>query len=367
MKSNFGDCFQISLFGESHSAAIGIVINGLAAGIKLDMEKIEHELSKRRAKGKISTARREGDKPVFISGLFKGFTTGTPLCAVIENLSQKSGDYEKQKDLLRPSHADFTAYEKYGGFQDYRGGGHFSGRLTAPLVLAGAIAKQLLERKGIKIGTHIKKLHHICDIPFSSEAAAISKQIEYLDIADYPAIDKDIAQQMTAFTEQTAKEGDSIGGVLETAVIGMPAGIGEPFFNSVESKLSSLLFSVPAVKGVEFGLGFDFAELYGSQANDSLVTDGEKITTKTNNNGGINGGISNGMPILIKTAVKPTPSIFKEQETVNIAAMENTKMRLEGRHDPAVIHRARVVADAVTAIGLVDLFCERYGCEWTKS
>ncbi len=364
VKSIFGDSFQICLFGESHSAVIGVVINGIAPGIELDLDFIAKQLDKRKPKGRISTSRVEADEFKIVSGFFNGRTTGTPLCIMIENNSQKSADYEATKSLLRPSHADFTANEKYLGSQDYRGGGHFSGRLTAPIVIAGAIAIQILLSHNISIGTHIKELSGIVDGGLSSNADLLQRQVDLLNDSYFPVIDKIAGENMTIAIKNAATEGDSVGGILETVILNMPTGIGEPFFNSIESKLSQLLFSVPAVKGVEFGLGFDITKLKGSQANDSFYMQNGEIKTKTNNNGGINGGISNSMPILFKTAIKPTPSIYKEQETVNIESRQNEILKIKGRHDPAIIHRARVVVDSMVAIGLLDLFCERYGYLW---
>lgn len=366
MKSSIGNALEISLFGESHSEAIGVLINGLPAGIKLDIDFIESVLDKRKPKGKISTKRREEDELRFLSGYFNGYTTGTPLMIMIENKAQRSGDYEKIKGILRPSHADFTAFEKYGGFQDYRGGGHFSGRITAPLVAAGAICMQILKGKGIEIGTHIKKLNTVEDSSFSFDTEKMKEEIALLNGSDFAVIDELKAEEMKAIAEKAAKEGDSVGGVLETAIVNVPSGAGEPFFDSVESKLSHLLFSIPGIKGVEFGLGFGFADKFGSEANDSFYTDGEKIKTRTNNNGGINGGITNGMPIIFRCAVKPTPSIFKKQESVDYNKKENTEIVINGRHDPAIIHRARIVVDAVSAIALCDLFASRYGYLWLK-
>lgn len=366
MKSIFGDSVQVSLFGESHSRAMGVVIDGLAPGIELDREFISRQMDKRRAKGRISTQRHEADSVKFLSGCFNGRTTGTPLCMLIENNTQISGDYERTKDLLRPSHADYTAQVKYGGFQDYRGGGHFSGRLTAPLVAAGAVALQILSGKGILVGTHIKELHGIPDGEFSPEEAELEPQLDLLGDMDFPVLDAAAGARMTAAIEEAANEGDSLGGVLETAVLHLPAGIGEPFFCSVESKLSALLFSIPAVKGVEFGAGFAIARMKGSEANDEFITDGRDVRTTTNHNGGLNGGITNGMPVLFRCAVKPTPSIYKPQQTVNIAAMRNEELQIHGRHDPAVIHRARVVVDSVTALALLDLCAERYGYLWMR-
>lgn len=366
MKSCFGNNINISLFGESHSKGIGVVINGLAPGLKLDLDFINHQLEKRKPKGKISTSRQEPDEIDFLSGYFNGFTTGTPLCMVIYNKSQKSNDYEKTKNLMRPSHADFTAQEKYMGFQDYRGGGHFSGRITAPLVATGAICMQILSKKGVSIATHIKDCNGILDSDFSENEIELAKQFSDLNSKYFPTIDNKIGNKMQENIEQVQLQGDSVGGILETLINNLPAGVGEPFFNSIESTLSQLIFSVPAVKGIEFGLGFAFSQKTGSQANDPFYFDEKtkSVKTKTNNNGGINGGISNGMPIVIKTVVKPTPSIYKPQETVDISTMKNSNLQIVGRHDPAIIHRARVVIDSVIAIGLVDLFCERNGYMW---
>ena len=354
------------MFGESHGAAIGVNINGLAPGIKLDLDLIRAQLNKRKPKGKISTQRQEADEFEIVSGFFNGYTTGTPLCIFIRNQSQLSKDYEATKYLMRPSHADYTAFEKYGGFQDYRGGGHFSGRITAPLVAAGAICLQILKQKGITIATHIASCKGIEDEPFGTTEEAMLQQADKLNDSYFPTISNQAEQEMIQVIEQAHSNGDSVGGILETAIVNMPAGIGEPFFGSIESVLAHLLFSVPAVKGVEFGLGFGFANLFGSQANDPFVMK-DKVCTTSNHNGGINGGISNGMPIMIKSAVKPTPSIYQPQQTVNIQKRENAQLQIHGRHDPAIIHRARVVVDSMVAIGLVDLFADRYGYMWMAS
>ena len=364
MKSSIGHALEITLFGESHSEAIGAVVNGLAPGIKLDMAFLASQMDKRRAKGKISTQRHEADAVRFVSGLFNGYTTGTPLCLMIENKAQKSKDYEATKALARPSHADYTAYAKYIGYQDYRGGGHFSGRLTAPIVAVGAICLQILKEHGITVGSHIKMLHGVSDDAFSSDEAVLLQELDRMNKADIAVLNADAQKSMLGEMEKAAEMGDSVGGILETAVVGLPAGIGEPFFHSVESRLSALLYSVPAVKAVAFGEGFGFADLFGSEANDPFYMDGETVKTRTNRNGGINGGITNGMPLLFTTAIKPTPSIYKEQRTVDVLKKEETTIRIEGRHDPAIIHRARVVIDSVTAIALVDLFSERYGYLW---
>lgn len=362
MKNSFGNHLNVSLFGESHGEEIGVVIDGLAPGIHLDIDFINAMMDKRKAKGRISTQRKEGDEIHIVSGYFNGYTTGTPLTILIHNTNTRSGDYEKTKNRLRPSHADYTAEAKYLGYQDYRGGGHFSGRLTAPIVAAGAIAMQVLnEKKGILIGSHIAQCHGICDTLFSTDEEKLMHEIKTMNDTDFAVLDKDIAEKMHQHIEEAASMGDSVGGILESVILHMPVGVGEPFFDSIESKLSHLLFSVPAVKGVEFGLGFDFANHYGSEVNDAIIFDQNehRVKTATNHNGGINGGISNGMPIRIRTVIKPTPSIYKEQDTIDKATHEAVKLQIEGRHDPAIIHRARIVVDAVLALGILDLLMER--------
>ena len=360
MKNTFGNNISISLFGESHGYAIGAVLDGLIAGIKIDTDYIARKLSLRKPYGKISTARCESDEINFISGVRNGVTTGTPITILFDNKDTSSKDYSEYKDTPRPSHADYVAEVKYGGAQDERGGGHFSGRLTAPIVAIGAILQSLLEKKGIYIGTHIKNLHGVCDRDFG----ALKEDISVLSKKVFPVLDEISEEIMIREIEEAASKGDSVGGILESAVIGLPVGVGEPWFDSLESTLSHALFSIPGIKGVEFGLGFGFATKYGSEANDPFVTDGEKIFTKTNNNGGINGGISNGMPIIFRVAVKPTPSIYKEQCTVNLKKMENTTLTVKGRHDPAIIHRARAVVDAITAIAVADALATTYGTSY---
>ncbi len=357
MKNTFGTNVTLTLFGESHGAEIGAVLDGLASGIRVDEDCIRRKLALRRPSGRISTARVEEDAFRIVSGVFEGYTTGTPLTVLIPNTNTKSADY--QKGLARPGHADYTAECKYRGFQDYRGGGHFSGRITAALVAAGAILLSFLEQKGIRIGTHIASLAGIADRRF----ADTESDIKALDGLLFPVLDKQAADAMQAAVLQAASEGDSVGGILETAVLGLPTGLGEPWFDTVEGVLAHALFSIPAVKGVEFGEGFGFAALRGSEANDAMRREGDRVITITNHNGGINGGITNGMPILFRSAVKPTPSIFKEQETVDLASGENAVLQLSGRHDPAVIHRARVVVDSVTALVLCDLLAARYGTD----
>lgn len=360
MKNVFGNSITVTLFGESHGEQIGAVIDGIAPGIEIDMEFINKQLERRKPHGKISTQRVEADEPHIVSGVFEGKTTGTPICILFENSNTKSKDYSKTKNLMRPGHADFTAIEKYHGFADYRGGGHFSGRITTPIVAVGAILMKALQNKGIYIGSHIKKCGPIMDRGFEDYASDIAKLGNKL----FPVLDEKSAEEMHAYMVKAAEEGDSVGGVLETVVIGVPSGVGEPWFDSMESMLSHALFSVPAVKGVEFGEGFAFADMKGSEANDAFEVKDGKVVTRTNHNGGINGGITNGMPIRFNTVVKPTPSIYKEQETINIETMENEIMQIHGRHDPAIIHRARVVVDSMTAIVLADMLAVRFGTDW---
>ena len=360
MKNTFGNNISITLFGESHGEAIGCVLDGIAPGIEVDEDFIADQMEKRKGINAISTPRREADKVRILSGVFEGKTTGTPIALMIENQSQHSKDYSATKDLARPSHADYTAECKYHGYQDYRGGGHFSGRITAPLVAAGAICIKALEKKGIAIGTHISSCGGIKDRDFDNlvEDIALLKEMEM------PVLCGKASAEMLSAIENARNDGDSLGGKLTTAVIGMPQGVGEPWFDTVEGMLSHALFSIPAIKGVEFGLGFDFSDKKGSEANDEFTMVKGNVETKTNNNGGINGGITNGMPIVFSCAVKPTPSIFKQQNTVNFKTNEDAVLDIKGRHDPAIIHRARVVVDSVTAITLCDLLASRFGTDW---
>lgn len=359
MSGMWGNNLKISIFGESHGNSIGITIDGLKPGIELDIEKISMEM-KRRSPGRssLSTSRKENDVPEIVSGYFNGKTTGTPLCAIIKNVDTRSKDYTKTKDLMRPSHADYTGYVKYLGFNDYRGGGHFSGRITAPLVFCGAICKQILEKRGIEIGCHIKKIKNIEDSSFDFTNVCKDMLIK-LRNNELPVIDTQKEEDMRRVILESKQQGDSVGGVVECCVVGIDAGIGDPFFNSVESVISHLLFSVPAVKGVEFGLGFEMANMYGSQCNDEFYYDGDTVKTKTNNNGGILGGITSGMPIIFRAAIKPTASILKEQDTINISDKTNEIMKIEGRHDPCIVQRVIPVIEAVTAIGILDLLKEK--------
>ena len=362
MKNTFGNSVAVTLFGESHGEYIGAVIDGMAPGIKIDDEYIEHMLTLRRPHGKISTPRKEKDEYKIVSGVVNNKTTGTPVTILIPNENVKSGDYSQMKTVARPSHADYTAECKYHGYQDSNGGGHFSGRITAALVAAGAICNYALEQKGIYIGTHIKKCAGIKDREFG----ILTTDINSLNRKHFAVLDDEKAEKMQEAILAAAEEGDSVGGILETAIAGIPQGVGEPWFDTIEGMLSHIIFSIPAVKGIEFGTGFAIADMRGSLANDPFRIENGKVITTTNNNGGINGGITNGMPIIFRTAIKPTPTIFKPQETVDFKTMTETILEPKGRHDPAIVHRARVVQDAASAIVICDALAMRFGTDFLK-
>ncbi|WP_251861900.1 chorismate synthase [Clostridium sp. Marseille-Q2269] len=359
MSGVWGKKINISIFGESHGEAIGIVMDGLPSGLKLDLNYIDYEM-KRRAPGKnsISTARKEQDRFDILSGYFEERTTGTPLCAIIKNSDKKSKDYSKIKEVMRPGHADFTGNIKYEGYNDYRGGGHFSGRITAPLVFAGAVAKQILEKKGVVIGSHIKSIKYIQDTNFNLIDIK-EEQLKELRLEEFPTIDKDKKEEMKEIILQAKERGDSVGGIVECAAINLDSGLGSPFFDSIESTLSHLLFSIPAIKGVEFGAGFDITEMLGSESNDEFYYEDNKVKTYSNNNGGILGGITNGMPLVFRCAIKPTPSISKTQRTIDINKKENVILNVTGRHDPCIVQRAVPVIEAVTAIALLDVYLNK--------
>ena len=361
MKNTFGNSLTVTLFGESHGDYIGAVIDGIAPGITVDHAYICARLALRRPSGRISTARVEADEYKIVSGEYMGKTTGTPLTVLIPNTNKRSGDYGNIALTPRPGHADYAAECKYHGFQDPRGGGHFSGRITAALVAAGAVISSALISKGIRIGTHISSIGEVSDRAFGE----LYDDIAELNSKPFPTLSTEAGDEMRRVIEAAAADGDSVGGVLETAVIGVPCGVGEPWFDSAESMLAHGLFSIPGIKGVEFGAGFGISRLRGSEANDAFTFDeDDNVITKTNNNGGINGGITNGMPIIFRCAVKPTPSIYKEQDSVCLDTMECVKLAIEGRHDPAIIHRARAVVDAVAAIAIADMLTARFGTDY---
>lgn len=362
MSSVTGNRLKVSIFGESHGEGTGVAIDGLPPGIELDLNYIDSQM-KRRSPGQngISTPRKERDSYKILSGFFEGKTAGTPLCALIPNEDSNSGDYDEIKTKVRPGHSDYTGYVKYRGFNDYRGGGHFSGRLTAPLLFAGSVAMQILESKNIFIGGRIKSIYNITD---SSEPEFSEYEIKRLRNMGFPVICESMRKQMQDVIMQAKNKGNSVGGVIETYAINVPAGYGEPFFDSVESRISHMVFSIPAVKGIEFGAGFKITELTGREANDEFYAKSNKILTKTNNSGGILGGITDGMPIVFGTAIKPTPSIASAQNTVDISKMENTVLNVAGRHDPCIVPRAVPVVEGAAALALLDLMLERDGEIW---
>ena len=362
MKNTFGNSVAVTLFGESHGEYIGAVIDGLAPGLEVSEEYISHMLTLRRPDGKISTPRKEKDEFKIVSGVVNNITTGTPITILIPNENVKSGDYSQMETLARPSHADYSAECKYHGYQDTRGGGHFSGRITAALVAAGAICKYALEKKGIYIGTHVKKCAGISDREFCD----LIWDIKSLGEKKFAVLDSSVEDKMRKAILDAADDGDSVGGILESAIIGMPEGVGEPWFDSLEGMLSHMMFSIPAVKGIEFGAGFALADMRGSEANDPMRIAGDKVYTVSNNNGGINGGITNGMPIIFRTVVKPTPTIFKPQDTIDFKTMTEVELIAKGRHDPAIVHRARVVQDAAAAIVMCDALAMRFGTDFLK-
>ena len=363
MSSIWGERLKISLFGESHGSGIGVVIDGFPPGLELDFERIDLEMERRKPNSSAySTKRKEADKVEILSGLYKGRTTGAPLCGLIRNSDTRSQDYERTSHLARPGHADYTGYVRYEGYNDFRGGGHFSARLTAPLVFAGAIARQYLEAKGIHIGSHIFSIGDVLDVGFDMTHIT-RKQLDHLRNMELPVNDASCGDAYLSVIDEARRMGDSVGGIIETAIIGLPAGLGTPFFGNVEGKLSSILFSIPAVKGVEFGAGFSITGMKGSEANDSFYMDGGQVRTKTNNNGGINGGITNGMPVVFRVALKPTSSIFLVQDTIDIKKMENAKLELKGRHDTCIVPRAVPVVEAACSIALCDLYLMQFGSQ----
>ncbi|MDD6620937.1 MAG: chorismate synthase [Eubacteriales bacterium] len=355
MSSEFGEKIKVSIFGESHGEAIGCVIDGLPSGVRLDMDKIYADMSRRApGKDKFATPRLEKDIPHILSGTLDDVTTGAPLAMIIENTNTRSGDYGNLLTVPRPSHSDYPAYVKYNGFNDIRGGGHFSGRLTAPIVFAGAVAKQILEEKGIVIGAHISQVGNAFDKAFDKNNVS-SDLLKKLTSNNFSVIDDNAEEKMREEIESARMAQDSVGGIIECAVIGIPVGVGGNMFSTVESKLSSILFGVPAVKGVEFGEGFGFASMRGSQANDPYCVKDGKVAVKTNNNGGVLGGITTGAPIIFRVAIKPTPSISQPQQSVNLQTMEEEILVVKGRHDPCIVPRAVPVIEATAALGILDL------------
>ena len=345
---------EYTVFGESHGPAVGVVVENLPSGIPIDESFISREMNRRRAKGDgLSTPRVEADVPRILSGVFEGKTTGTPICAVIQNGNTRSGDYDRTKNLARPSHADFTGFVRYKGCNDYRGGGHFSGRLTAPLVFAGAVAKLALRDKGIFVGAHILQVGTEKDQPFTADSLAESA-FEALAQKDFTVLDDNVGERMKAIIQEARMNLTSVGGIIQCAVIGMPCGVGSPDKDNLEGMIARNIFRVPAVKGIEFGLGFGFASAYGHEVNDEMRMENGEVVTATNHNSGILGGISNGMPIVFQTVIKPTASISREQKTVNLADMQDDTLVIKGRHDPCILSRASVVIESAAALSVLE-------------
>ncbi|MBR4545786.1 MAG: chorismate synthase [Oscillibacter sp.] len=358
MSSEFGNILRVSVFGQSHGDAVGVLMDGLPAGETIDLAELQAFLERRRAKPDgLSTTRAESDTPRFLSGLQNGRTCGFPLCAVLENKNQRSGDYASLENKPRPGHADYTAFVKWRGFADMRGGGHFSGRLTAPLCVAGGIAKQILARRGVYVGAHLRRVGGVSDAPFP--VLPTPDLLARVAAKPFPVLDDAAGERMIETIAQARKDCDSVGGVVECAATGFPAGIGGALFGGLESRISFAVFGIPAVKGVEFGEGFHAAELRGSRNNDPFTVRNGTVVTETNHCGGILGGISDGMPLVFRAAFKPTPSIGKPQNTVNLSTMTPDVLAVSGRHDPCVAHRAVPVVEAVTACVLLDALLEQ--------
>ncbi len=353
MSSTYGENLKLSIFGQSHGQAIGMTLDGIPAGLPVDLEVLQVFLN-RRAPGQNnwSTPRREEDRPEFLSGLLDGFTCGAPIAAVIYNKNTRSGDYANLRDCPRPGHADYTAQVKYGGFQDAAGGGHFSGRLTAPLCIAGGLCKQWLAEMGIRVDARIAAIAGEVDDEIALDP--LNPQLELIG-KDFPVFSPAAGERMRQKIAQARAEGESVGGVIECYITGLPAGLGEPMFGGVESRIAQIVYGIPAVKAVEFGVGRAAGSLRGSQCNDAFSIEGGRIVTLTNNAGGILGGITNGMPVIFRTTIKPTPSISRQQQSVSLSRMEETELAVKGRHDPCIVPRAVPVVEAAAAIAIYDL------------
>lgn len=351
MSSTFGENLKLTIFGQSHGAAIGMTLDGIPAGLSVNVDELQSFLN-RRAPGQNnwSTPRKEADAPEFLAGIVDGYTCGAPIAAMIRNTNTRSGDYDNLKDCPRPGHADYTAQIKYGGYQDAAGGGHFSGRLTAPLCIAGGLCKQWLEDMGIRIGAHIVQIGTEKGVNFDP----MHPQLDQVGQI-FPTLTAESAEAFQNAISDARCQGDSVGGVIECAAVGLPAGIGDPMFDGVENRIAQIIFGIPAVKGVEFGAGFAAATMTGSQNNDPFVVEDGQIRTATNNCGGILGGITNGMPLVFRVGIKPTPSIAKEQQSVSLSRVENTSLTVQGRHDPCIVPRAVPVVEAAAAIAIFDM------------
>lgn len=350
--NTIGNALRLTLFGESHGAFVGAVLDGLPAGTTLDMERIQGEVDMRRPAALIGTARHEEDRVEILSGAREGRLTGTPIVFLFRNTDVRSALYEQMKNIPRPGHADYTSFVKYHGHADYRGGGQFSGRMTAPIVAAGAAARQFLGSKGIRIAARVLSIHDVSDTGVYTfdevEARRFSNEIR--------CIDAETAERMRSRILEARGNGDSVGGIIECIANGIPPGLGEPFFDSVEGEIAKFIFAIPAVRGIEFGAGFAASRMFGSQHNDPFVMKGKRVATMTNNAGGINGGITNGMDIVFRVAFKPTSSIPREQRSVDLSSLEETVLQVKGRHDPCIVPRASIVVEAACCLVLADLY-----------
>ena len=357
MSSTYGEMIKLSIFGQSHGAAIGMTLDGVPAGLPVDLDKLQEFLN-RRAPGQNdwSTPRREEDRPEFLSGILNGFTTGAPIAAIIRNTNTRSGDYNNLKNCPRPGHADYTSQVKYRGFQDAAGGGHFSGRLTAPLCIAGGLCKQWLENEGVRIGAYIT----IIDGVYGEDLDRVNPDLDQIS-KDFPVVEDEDRQVAAAFKDVIARareKGDSVGGEIQCVITGLPAGLGEPMFGGMESRIAQIIYGIPAVKSLVFGEGDVSPYRKGSEFNDNYTIENGEVKTLTNHNGGILGGITNGMPLLFRAAIKPTPSISKPQQTVNLETGERTSLQIKGRHDPCIVPRAVPVIEAAAAIAIFDAWLE---------
>ncbi len=351
MSSMYGENLRLSVFGQSHAPAIGMTLDGIPAGLPVDMAALQAFLA-RRAPGQngFSTTRKEADTPEFLCGISDGFTCGAPVTAIIRNTNTRSGDYDNLRDCPRPGHADYTAQIKYGGYQDAAGGGHFSGRLTAPICIAGGLCIQWLAQKGIRVGAHIASIAGISDMPFDMT----DPQIDAVG-KEFPVLDTEAGEAMGNAILEAKSAGDSVGGVIECAVTGLPAGLGNPMFDGVENRIAGIVFGIPAVKGLEFGLGFGLSAMRGSLSNDPFIMSNGEVRTATNNCGGILGGITDGMPLIFRAAVKPTPSIATCQRSVSLSQKAEQELIVKGRHDPCIVPRAVPVIEAAAAIAVMDM------------
>lgn len=358
MSSSYGKNIRITIFGQSHSDSVGVCIDGLPAGFPVDFGALDAFLKRRSSGNKpYATKRAEPDRIEILSGIAGGRTCGAPLTAVIKNTDVRPADYNELRDIPRPSHADYSAQMKFKGFQDVSGGGHFSGRLTAPLCVAGGICLQILQTYGIGIAAHIYSIGGIADLPFDLSGVS-EADFDRIKNNGFPVLDACQGQKMLALIENVRQEGDSAGGIIECAALGIPAGLGDPIYDGIENRVSRIVFGIPAVKGIEFGNGFACAALKGSENNDGFTIEGGAVRTKTNNHGGILGGITSGMPVVFRAAFKPTPSIAKEQDSISLSKRENVKLAVRGRHDPCIVPRAVPCVEAAAAVAICDVFLE---------